>query len=258
MALMEFLEQNELYTTTQMTLPSSNTGTGLYLFDRNIGLGFTSVGYATTTTLVLGFSFSSPVRLSHILLQNHNLRDFRIYYNSVTANSLLINATNSATSTYLSFSTVSSIDSVDIQINGVFNTAGASATDTEKKLGEAVFTERRLQFERNPSAPNWKPSLRRKQIIHEMPDGGVKVYNIRDKFRAQLSWQFVTDTFATNLRTVFTEALPLYFLPFPTSTGWASEAYEVAWIGDYNFTYGDNAKAGGQNGSIEIMETAGG
>lgn len=252
MALMEFLKQNLVNTTTQMTVTTAQTGTIQYVFDRNINLGFTSVGFDSSSTLVLGFTFATPQTMSHILLQNHNLKDFRIYYNSVTANSLLVATTNSETSTYLAFSTVTGINSLDIQMNV------AQAASTEKRIGEVILTERRLVFERNPSVTDWKPNIRRKQIVHDMPDGGVKVYNIRDKFQAKLGWKFITSAFETSLLTVFGESLPLYFPPFPTTTGWDGAAYEVVWVGDFEFKHGDNSKSQGFEGGIDIRQTAGG
>lgn len=249
---MEFLKQNLLFTTTQMTVPANNTGTMSYVFDRNVSLPFTSVGYNSTSTLVMGITFSPAVNITHVLLQNHNLKDFRIYYNSVTANSIAVETTNSFTYSYFSIPTATSVLSIDIQMNSAM-TAGS-----EKIIGELIISERRLQFERNPSVADWKPSLRRKQIIHEMPDGGVRVYNIRDKFQSKLKWNFITSTFHSNLNTVFTEANPLYFVPFPTTTAWPGEAYEVLWTGDFDFKHGDNAKAAGYTGNMEIRQTAGG
>lgn len=251
MALMEFLTANTLNTTSMMTMQANNTGTAQYAFDRSLTLGFTSVGYDSTTASVISIVFPQATVLSHILLQNHNLKDFRIYYNSVTANSLFVSTTNSATSTYISFSTVT-VNTVDIQMN---NTIAGSV---EKSFGEFVLANRRLVFERNPTVQDWHPIMARKQIVHEMPDGGVKVYNISTKYNAKMKWAFVTDSFKSSLYTEYLNALPLYFIPFPTTTSWSGEAYEVMWVGDFDFVYGENSKTQGWNGDMFLRQTAGG
>ena len=253
MAVMEFLDQNLLNTTTMVTTTAaSGSGTALYAFDRNTSLGWTSVNYNSTTATVFSIVFAQPVVISHLLLQSHNLRAFSAYYNSLTANSLFTaETTNSATSSYYSFNSVT-VSSVDLQMD---NTIAGSV---EKTFGEIILSNRRLVFAKNPSVGNWKPTIFRKQIVHDMPDGGAKVYNIRDKFRANLEFDFITQSFHDSLKTVHSTAVPLYFLPFPTTTAWDGSAYETVWIGDFNFKHGDNSKTQGYNGSINLRQTSGG
>src|SRR6185436_12297661 len=95
----------------------------------------------------------------------------------------------------------------------------------EKTVGELVVANRQLQFERNPSVRAWRPTVFRKQIEHQMPDGGTALFNIQDKYQAQLSWEFVTADFRDSLFDVFTAADPLYFVPFPTTTAWDGVAF---------------------------------
>lgn len=250
MARMEFLKQNFLETTSSFTCDAGQTGTLAYLFDRNTALGFTSAGKNTSTaSLVLTYVFSTPQVLSNILIQNHNLKQFRLFYNSDTANSLAIVSANSQTSTYLSFSSVTA-SSISIQMDDTITPS------VEKKIGEWVVTERRLQFERNPPHNDFEPIVARKRIRHEMPDGGVAHFNIANKFRAKLKWKFVTDSFASSLRSVYDEALPLYFVPFPTTTGWDGVAHEVLWDNDYDFSHDENSRTQGQGGEIRLWETS--
>ena len=251
MAVMEFLGQNLLNTTTQLTMQASNTSNSDYLYNRNVNLGWSTDGYNSTTAAVISITFGAPTVITHVLIQNHNLRDFRVYYNSVTANSIVALTTNSATSTYANIASIT-VNSVDIQMN---NTITGSA---EKVMGEFIVAERRLVFERNPSHTDWKPSIHRKQIIHDMPDGGVKVFNIRDKFQANLSWDYLSDTFTSSLETEFNRAFPLYFVPFPTTTAWDPRAYETNWIGDFDFKHSENSKTQGRSGSIKLRQTSGG
>jgi hypothetical protein len=249
MARMEFLTENRLNTTTQLKV-DSNTVTAEFLFDRNIGMGYTSNGYSGVTATTISIEFVSPVVLSHVLLQNHNMKSFRVFYDSATANSLLVNTTNSATSTYLAFASVT-VSSLQVQMNEAI-TAGQ-----EKRIGELVAAERQVQFERNPSVRKWKPTIFRKQIEHEMPDGGTVLFNIKDKYRANLSWEFVTTSFRDDLYDVYATADPLYFIPFPTATSWDGSAHEAAWVGDFDFKHATNDKTQGFSGSILLKETPG-
>lgn len=252
MAVMEFLDANFINTTTMVTTTAGNgSGTVQYLFDKNRNLGYTTVGYTTNTSSVISVVFTTPQVLSHVVIQNHNLRQFRGFWNSVTANSLFNVTSNSATSSYFSFASVT-VNSVDLQMDLAFT------ADTEKIVREHTVSNRRLVFDRNPSIGDWSPVINRKQIVHEMPDGGVKVYNIRDRFRGTLSWEFLNASFTSQLRTVYNNALPIAFIPFPTTTAWDGDAYEAMWIGAFNFKHADNSKTQGQSGSIQLREVAGG
>lgn len=249
MALMEFLSANKLNTTGTIVAQSGNTGTVSYLFDRNTGLGFTTVGYESTSSAVLSIVFPSPTVLTNIMIQNHNLKQFRIYYDSTTANSLANFTTNSASSTYLSFASVT-VNSIDIQMDV------ATAINTEKTIGEFILSERQVAFERNPSAQNFQNTTARTRVIHTMPDGGVTMYNIANKFRAKMKWEFITASFQNSLLTIYNSALPVYFVPFPTTTSWSGEAYEIIWTNDFEFSYSDNSKTQGFTGTIEIRQTS--
>jgi len=251
MAEMEFLKQNTV-NTTGLIVVQSNTGTAQYLFDRNLKLGYSTSGFTTNTSSVISIQFSTPTVLSNLLIQNHNLKQFRAFYNSVTANTFTpdVNVTtNSATSSYFSFNSIT-VNSIQLQLDT------KQTADTEGSVGEFVVTERRLQFERNPSTDDFDPELERTKVVHKMPDGGVKVYFIKDKFQSSLEWAFVTQTFRNSLLNVFEEALPLYFVNFPTTTGWDGRAYEVVWMNNFNFKHGDNAKTQGFNGSVDLAETS--
>ena len=101
MANMEFLRANAINTTT-MVVASTGTGTFSYLFDRNNGLSYATVGYLTTTSTLVSIEFNPARVISHLVILNHNLRQYRAFYNSATANTftLAINvSSNSQSST---------------------------------------------------------------------------------------------------------------------------------------------------------------
>lgn len=250
MALMEFLSKNLLNTTTMLTV-DSGTATMAYLFDRNISLGYSTYGYNSTTATVLSIVFDETTPVSHILLQNHNLKKFSVFYDSTTANSIQAFTTNSQTSNYISFSTISA-KSIQIQVEDTI------AGSVEKSIGELVISDRELSFTRNPTAKLFKPVIDRTQVRHVMPDGGITLFNIKDKYKAKIGLRYITDSFYDSLLDLYEEANPLYFVPFPTSTGWDGKAYQCVWPGKWDFSYSANVKESGYSGNIVIEETTSG
>lgn len=249
MAVMEFLKKNILNTTTMATV-TSGSATLEYLFDRNIGLGYSTSGYNSTTSAVLSIVFDETTSVSHVLIQNHNLKQFIVFYNSLTANSLASFTTNSATSTYLSFSTISAV-SIQLQMDDTINGS------EEKSVGELVLSGRELAFPRNPTINLFNPKIDRTQVRHIMPDGGVILFNIRDKYKAKIGLRHITTSFYDSLLNIYESADPLYFVPFPTSTSWDGKAYQCVWSGDFDFKFGVNVKTT-YSGNIVLEETISG
>lgn len=251
MADAEFLSENLYNTTTMVKVDAVNTATVAYLFDKNRALGFTTVGYTGATATVISVEFATPTVVSHVLLQRHNLKGWRLFYNSTTANSLHTTSTNSQSSTYLAFASVT-VSSIQLQLDSTIAGTG------ERTVGELVVAEREVAFERNPNHGDFRSLLRRKQVVHEMPDGGTVLFNIKDKYRAELHWDFISTSFHNTLLALYEAAVPLYFLPFPTATSWDGRAYEVSWLGDFDFRPGTNDKTQGYSGSIALAETPSG
>lgn len=249
MARMDLLRSNLINTTTSVTGTSNLAGFAQYLFDRNLNFRYATSGYTSNTTAVLSWVFASPQVISHVLLQNHNLRDFRLYYNSVTANSLLITTTNSATSTYVSFASTT-VSSVDLQMNAPIT------GDNEKAVGEWVLSDRLYQFSNNPTAQNYDPQANMHRILHRMPDGGVAAFIIKNKYKAKLSLDYISTTSRDTLLSIYNSTPTFYFLPEPTATGWEGFAREVLWTNPFNFTWGENSKTQGFNGEIVLEETS--
>lgn len=251
MANMEFWKQNQ-YNTTGVVKVDSNTATAQFLFDRSTALGYSSSGYNSITGTIISVEFSTPTVISGVFIQNHNLKQFRVFYNSATANTFstpINETTNSATSSYFFFNSVT-VSSIQLQMDDTI------AGSVEKSVGEFVVSERRLRFERNPTAGNYKRIIDRKQIRHIMPDGGTSVYNIKDKLKANIKLGFISDSFTSQLETAFVAAKPMYFLPFPTTSAWDGKAYEVNWVRDFNFNYGEDSKTQGQSGDLDLEETS--
>ena len=253
MARMEFLKKNLSNTTTSVVV-SSGSDVSDALFDRSTTKYWESVG-ATGASIVLSIEFPTPTVISHVILQGHNLKRFRLFYNSATANTFPTNVnvtTNSDTSSYFGLGGSSTVSSIQLQMDST-TVAGA-----EYRIGELIATERLCVFERNPAADDYKPVRMKKRIIHEMPDGGVKVFEVSQKFKAEMKWGFITQTFHDSLLSVFDLAEPFSFIPFPTATSWDGQAKQVIWDGDFDFAHDTNDKAQGYGGKVRIREVAAG
>jgi hypothetical protein len=244
---MQFLRRNYVNTTTQFTV-DSGTDSVSFLFDGTPDRRYLTDGYTSNTTTLMNISLPATLPVSNVLLQGHNLKSFRVFYNGVTASSLLNTTTNSATSTYLAFNTIST-NSIQIQMNSAF-------TSGERYIGELYIGERLVLFPRNPDISDYKPVIKRKQIRHVMPDGGTVLYNIREKFNTRVEWEFINNSFVTTLANIYNDGLPFHFVPFATSTGWDGNAYEVVWPGDFDFNYTVNDKLQGYSGRIILEQTA--
>jgi hypothetical protein len=249
---MQFLRVNQLNTTTQIVVDSVNTATVGNLLDRDTRTRWRTVGYGTNTSTILSIEFATPTSIDKIYLQNHNLKQFRIFYNSATSNTFtpaISETTNSAPSNYFEFGTTT-VNSIQIQVDL------ATTADTEKAIGEVYLGSLLMAFEQNPSAGNYTPVVDREQVVHKMPNGGVAIFNVADKFEAQIKLRYIASSFESSIRNVYDTGTTFVFVPFGTTTAWDGFAYEVAWTGKYDFKYASNNIDAGYNGTIILQETA--
>lgn len=247
--MMELLKANKLNTTTMLTA-STGTGTFGFLFDNSRSLAYSTVGHSSDTATQISVVFGEPTVVSKLLMLNHNLKDYRVFYNSATANSLANVSGNSESSTYITFASVT-VNSLQVQLSA------PTTANTEMRIGELVASEALLSFTVNPAAPSYKPLVARTKIIHKMPDGGVTMFQVKDKFHVKMEFDFISEAFQDSLRSVFDLADPMWFVPMPTTSAWDAVAHEVLWTNDFDFTWAENSQSQGYNGSIELMETPG-
>lgn len=263
MSNMEFLSINSLNTTTQITV-STNSNTSR-LFDREYTNQYVSSGDnddATTTTIRI--DFSSYQSVDRIILENHNFKSFKIYYNSVSANlfSLTSAATgtaewnqNSETNLYLKLEAAVSVNSLFIEVTATM------AADEEKKIGQLWITKQIYALDNNPDAKGYKPQLMSKSYDHKMSDGGIARYFISDKFNANVSLKYIDSGEYTSLRNIYDTVSSFVFVPFPTATNWDSDfpngrIYECNWVKGFDFEqYQSNLTTNGFKGTIRLKET---
>lgn len=250
--IMRFLRPNNLNTTTMVVVDAVNSLTVLNAIDRDPATQWQTAGYGTNTSTIFSIQFSTNTVISNIYLQNHNLRQFRVFYNSATANTFTpaINvSSNSQTAHYFSVNSIT-VSSIQIQVDL------AMTTDTEKKIGEIYVGDLMLQFERNPNAANYKPLSIKEKVIHRMPNGGVSVFIVDKTFKGEVSWKYISESFTSQLQNIYDTNTSFVFVPFATSTSWDGKAYEVAWTNDFDFRHSDNQKQSGFGGKIVIEEVA--
>ena len=81
-------------------------------------------------------------------------------------------------------------------------------------------------------------------------------YVINDYFSADISLKYRTENERDSLRTIFDIQNSIVFVPFPTSTVWNSEIFDVLWIGDFNLIQrAFNNEGAGFNGTIKLKES---
>ena len=256
---MEFLNANYANTTTMFTVDSNTAGTA-FIFDRRPNRQYTSLGYADDTTQTsIRIQFTNTVTVNRIVLQNTNAKNFVLYYGGVTANTLALTTScgtaasswtqNSATNLYMILASTTAMTSLSLDIRST------QTANEEKALGQLIVTSQLYTFTRNPDIGGYTPSVKAKEIKHEMSEGGTLTYRIRDKVKYDLRVRHNTDT--ANLRTVYDLNQEFYFAPFPTGTSWDGFINEVNWVGGFNVGRkpSQNYIQTGTDDSISLEET---
>ena len=244
-----------------MVFVNNGTDTVQYLFDRDLSTKFQSSGDnsdATTTTIRIDFSL--PQNLSRIVLQDHNFKGFKVYYNSNSANTIsptgcatntTVWSSNSETSHYLMFSTIASIDSIFIEATTTID------ANEEKEVHQVWVNDKELILTYNPQAKDYTPKRKPQQWAHKMSDGGTVVYTVADRYSMDIRLDYVSIASADTLESLWEDHLPIVVTPFPTGTGWdGKKIYEVNWVGDFDFhKYTHDFKGLGFKGKIPLKET---
>lgn len=255
---MELLKANFLDTTTQIAV-QSNSALAANLFNPDRALQYFSDGYAddlTTTSITI--SFDQTQTISRIALLEHNLKEFSLFYNGATANSIALSGptttasfnANSLTSHYLQLSAPIYATSLTLDLKKTIS------ANSEKAIGHLVLSDQELDFARIPNSSGYTPSLDPKQIVHTLSDGGTRIHAVRDKWKAKLKFSHVTETIRDQFRDVYDQHVPFIFVPFGTHTSWDGILFECVWVGAFNFyRFSDNAANAGFSGDIDLRET---
>lgn len=256
---MELTKKNYFNTTTQLNVQSNTSGSD-NLLNRDIRYQYVSSGYNNDlTTTRITISFDTTQTISRIALLEMNWKDFTIYKNGSTASTFSMTSTsdtmasdytsNSETSKYF-YVTPAACTSVS------FDVLSTQTTNAEKAIGYILLTDVELDFDRIPSAANYKPLLDPKQVVHELSDGGVRIQTIQEKQSAEIKFNYISTSFRNNLKEVYDKHTEFFFVPFGTTTSWDKIIFECVWPGNFEFfRFSDNAATAGFGGTIKLSET---
>lgn len=261
MSKMQFLRQNFVNTTSVLAV-DSNTGSVSNMLDRNLDTAWESSGYGSTTVTTIVFTPASPQVINRIALTGHNFKAFTIFYDQTTTNTLSLTSADTATSTWATNSQTAhflefdnkTITSLHIRITS------AQTADTEKSIQELYVGSKYFTFANNPPHDNYSPEPQEKIFTHEMSDGGSVKYWLADTFKATIDMPFVSTAERVNFKSVYTanKSAPVVFVPYPTTTSWDQELYEVNWVNGFDFykLEGNTKATSGFRGKINLAETA--
>jgi hypothetical protein len=253
---MEFITSNIFDTSTSISVTSGSLSASNIL-GRNTSLQFVSDGDGndlTTTTMTITFDETSSV--SRMAIMGTNLKDFTIFYNGSTANTFSLTgattasdwSSNSESSMYLTFDTIQATR-IDVDM------LSTQVANSEKAIGHIYLADTLVNFDRIPSAKNYKPKIMPKQIVHKLADGGIRLQTTDEKYAARLKIQNIDSSFRDNLKTAYDLRSSFGFVAFPTMTSWDEVFFEAVWAGPFiAYQYSDDAAAAGFTVDIDLKE----
>lgn len=255
---MELLKANFLNTTTMITVNSA-TATAEHLMNPDTTFQYVSEDFdndLTTVSLTIGFDQTTSV--SRLAILGHNLKDFTIFYNGATANTLaLLNGPtsasswtgNSETAQYLTFTP---IDCTSITLD----LKKTMVADSEKAIGYLVISEERSTFSRIPSARGYRPLYDAQEVQHRLSTGDIRIQTLTNKWNFEVSLNYIDTDFRDELKEIYDLHTSHIFVPFGTATSWDKIIAPVVWPAPFDFyRHSDNAPSAGFEGTIRLFET---
>lgn len=257
---MEFLKANLLNTTTQISV-NSNTTTAENLINRDPIYQYYSLDFANDlTTTTIQITFDQTTAVSRIALFDTNFKEFTIYYNGSTANTFSLTNSDTTSSNYTANSDTNKFFRFStIQCSSITIDAKKTITaNQEKILGNLLISDLYfdLTTERKPSAKNYKPKLKTKQIVHTLADGGTRIHNIKKKWDLDFSLEYISQSTRDSLYSIYSLNREFNFCPFGTATSWDGICFEAVWDGEFGFyEFADNPTSAGFSGKVSLKET---
>lgn len=214
-----------------------------------------SVTLAFPGFMEIDFAFSTATTISSFIFRNNNFssfcREMSLYSGNDSATSVLIMDWGPTTISAIPNNLIVDTSAYPSKIYVLQFYPSSDVTATPTRIGEIQLVTNALNFERNPSHGNYSPMIYRKQIRHEMPNGGVVLYNIEDKYRAKISFDFISEDFKNDLYSFWNTNSTYSFIPFESD----GNIYPVSWVGNFDFKPSDNNIDAGWSGSIMLEET---
>lgn len=255
---MELWKPNFINTTTALVV-NSNTIAAEYIMRPDVTYQYVSNGFADDNTVAsIRVNFAETTTVSRLALAGMNLREFRLFYNGLTANAFAL--LNGATSS--SYWTGNSEPAMALEATPVACTSvtlemkKTQVANSEKAIGYLVLSQERLTFSRIPAAKNYNPMLNAEEVVHQLSDGRARIQRIADFWTVDMKLDYISSTLRDQLRTVYNLHSPHIFVPFGTTTAWDGIIFPCVWRSPFPFYHhSDNAVGAGFEGSINLLET---
>lgn len=260
---MEFIRGNLIDTYTSLTITGGGTATLSDIISSDLTRQYLTDGSASDSiSAQVTMIFSTTTNVSRIAIQEHNLKQFRLFYNSVTANSLAL-ASGSGTTTanfanqtdtshYLVFTTIA-CSSLTLEMDRTL------VANDEKAIGRYTISDLVLDFATNgriPAAKDYKPNKKQESVTHTLSDGGTRNHKVDKKWQVKIKYKYISETFRDELEVIYERTQPYIFCPFGTTLAWDGILFECVWPGNFEFyEYSDDASGAGYSGNIDLRET---
>ena len=257
---MEFIHKSFIQTTTSIVV-NSNTSSANNLMTRDERYQYVSDGFNndnTTTTITI--NFDETLSISRIGVMGMNIKAFTVFYDATTANTFSLTSTGATTASDFSTNSETSMYMRATPVNCTsvtFDLKSTIVANQNKAVGYLVLSNVLSDLDsRIPSARNYKPIFRPKEVVHELSDGSFRNQVFDQKFGAQLGLDFVSTSLRNELKTVFDTHDDFIFTAFGTMTSWDEVMFPCIWAGAFDFFEStDNAVSAGHSGVIKLLET---
>lgn len=234
---------------------SSGTANKAKLVDRNEDQVFSAIG--ESGALTVSVTFPTPRDINRIFIQNTNIKNFTITYNSGSAFTPSLAVTNNAVAN-LYYEVTKVVAATGIKI--VVTTTQDSG---EAYIGQFYAGLEIFEFAGTigNEGDDWK-SGSVKQTILEMSDGTTQKVFVRRLLNISLDLINLSDAERTNFWTAYDENKrnAIVFIPYPSDVGGTWDG----WGGHYNWTnafefynYAEGTSLNGWKGHIDLVQAGG-
>jgi hypothetical protein len=120
----------------------------------------------------------------------------------------------------------------------------------EKKIGEAMISYKYLQttYEMNKYEPGYEP----KGGQYQLASGANEQWFIAQKWKARVSFDYMSESEMTTLKTLFSSHMSFIFCPEPDTR--PEETFRVIWVEEYGYPYTRYFKGLGYSMELNLIE----
>lgn len=206
--------------------------------DKNNLFEFSGGSTADAPNAKLHVTLPAAVTINTIIMRNINFEHFQISYNGFAIPlTILPQIYGTAVALWDDWSDsnlVLQFGDLDIHSIDILVHSEASGSDNYE-IGAVILAKQAYQLPRNPNFAGYKPKLTGLRIGKKMADGGYRSYQIKEKFSAEISLDCVPGSVSSELRDLYETDMSFNFCPYPTTTAWDGDVWEVNWINDFEF-----------------------